>query len=224
MAAAENHLIELLPRNDRRCLLTVCEPVELSLGEVLYEPGSATTHVYFPVDGLISLIARTTTIRAWRWDGGPRGMLGLQLALGVANAVARSCKALVRPGESRPPISVAGGARPALQRIEPPHVSLPHWVASAACLYFDQIGPRLARWLLMSQDRAHADSFHITQEFLAYMLGVRRVGITQAAGSLQRGGLIEYRRGTLKVLDRPGLEAMACACYAADSRSYEGLL
>jgi Mn-dependent DtxR family transcriptional regulator len=91
---------------------------------------------------------------------------------------------------------------------------------SAACLRFHQIGPRLGRWLLMTQDRAHADTFHVTQEFLAYMLGVRRVGITAAAGTLQRLGLIEYTRGEMTVLDRPGLERAACTCYAADRHSY----
>jgi CRP-like cAMP-binding protein len=95
---------------------------------------------------------------------------------------------------------------------------------SAACLRFHLIGPRLARWLLMTQDRAHANSFHVTHEFLAYMLGVRRVGITAAAGELHRTGLIEYKRGELTVLNRKGLEAAACGCYAADRKSYSDLL
>ena len=91
---------------------------------------------------------------------------------------------------------------------------------SAVCLRFHEIGPRLARWLLMSHDRAPGDTFHMTHEFLAYMLGVRRAGITRAATRLQRGGLIEYRRGLLTVLDRSGLEAAACACYAVDRHAY----
>ena len=96
--------------------------------------------------------------------------------------------------------------------------------ASAACLRFHEIGPRLARWLLMSHDRAHADSFDVTQDFLAYMLGVRRVGVTRAATELQRAGHIEYHRGVLTVLDRPGLELAACNCYATDRRSYADVL
>jgi hypothetical protein len=92
--------------------------------------------------------------------------------------------------------------------------------SAAACLRFHVIGPRLARWLLMSQDRSHAEQFHVTHEFLACMLGVRRVGITAAAGTLQRAGLIAYRRGELRVLDRKGLERAACSCYAADTATY----
>jgi CRP-like cAMP-binding protein len=96
--------------------------------------------------------------------------------------------------------------------------------ASAGCTRFHLIGQRLARWLLMSQDRAQSDRFPVTHEFLATMLGVRRVGVTAAAGALQRRGLIRYHRGLLMVLDRPGLEAAACGCYAADRRVYAGLL
>jgi CRP-like cAMP-binding protein len=95
---------------------------------------------------------------------------------------------------------------------------------SAACLRFHHIGQRLSRWLLMSQDRAQSASFRVTQEFLAYMLGVRRVGVSAAAAELQRSGLIEYSRGELTVLDRAGLEAAACGCYAADKKSYAALL
>jgi CRP-like cAMP-binding protein len=96
--------------------------------------------------------------------------------------------------------------------------------ASAACPRFHLIGPRLARWLLMSQDRAHAERFHVTHEFLAYMLGVRRVSVTKAAGALQRDGLIHYHRGEVTVLDRARLEAAACTCYAQDRRAYAGQL
>lgn len=94
------------------------------------------------------------------------------------------------------------------------------WVTAAACVRFHQVGPRLARWLLMSQDRSASNTFHVTHEFLSYMLGVRRVSITLAAGALQDAGLVEYRRGDFKVLDRSGLEAASCGCYTADGQAY----
>jgi hypothetical protein len=104
------------------------------------------------------------------------------------------------------------------------HVRMTQLAASAACVRFHLIGPRLARWLLMSQDRSHADRFRVTHEFLAYVLGVRRVGITMAAIAMQRSGLIEYHRGDLTVLNRSGLEAVACSCYAAEQLAYTNLI
>jgi CRP-like cAMP-binding protein len=104
------------------------------------------------------------------------------------------------------------------------YVLLCQQASAAVCLRFHLIGPRLARWLLMSQDRAHSPSFHVTQEFLSYMMGVRRAGVTQAAGALQRQGLIEYRRGEMHVLDRAGLEAAACSCYGAERAIYADVL
>ena len=103
------------------------------------------------------------------------------------------------------------------------YVLISQLATSAACLRFHLIEPRLARWLLMSEDHAEAKSFRVTHEFLAFMLGVRRVGITTAAGALQRAGLIEYHRGGITVLDRKGLEAAACSCYRTDRDGYNRL-
>ena len=229
MTAVENHLIELLPRKDRARLLAICEPVPLVLAEVLCNHGERTRHVSFPTDGFISLIAPI--------DGKPglevgmvgrEGMLGAQLALGVTvtplHALVQGAGTAWRIDAAafRAELACSTALQQGLHRYI--YVLMAQLSATAACLRFHQIGPRLARWLLMSQDRAHSDKFHVTHEFLAYMLGVRRVGVTTAAGVLQRAGLIEYRHGQLTVLDRVGLEAAACACYATDQQAYAELL
>lgn len=229
MGSVENQLINMLPRPDRLRLLALCEPVQLVLAEVLCQPGQATRHVYFPTTGFISLLTLV--------DGKPslevgmvgnEGMLGAQLAQGVATA---PLHALVQgPGHAcrvaTAPFRKELARSTALQRVlhRYLYVLMGQLTSSAACLRFHRIGPRLARWLLMSQDRAHSERFHVTHEFLAYMLGVRRVGITGAAGGLQRSGLIEYARGELHVLDRAGLEAAACNCYAADRLAYASVM
>ena len=229
MNAAQNHLIELLPVADRSRIMALCEPVELVLSEVLCEPGKPTRHVYFPTQGYISLVALV--------DGSPgvevgmvgrEGMLGAQLVLGVATV---PLHALVQGQGTAWRIATApfkrelarsAALRRGLNRYL--YVLMAQQASSAACLRFHLIGQRLARWLLMSQDRAHSDSFYLTHEFLAYMLGMRRVGITAAASALQRDGLIEYHRGEITVLDRSGLEAAACSCYATSEQTYSDLL
>lgn len=225
MAAADNQLIALLPRQDRLRLLAVCEPVDLVLSEVLCEHGNPTRHVYFPVDGFISLVTQVDEHPGLEVGMvGREGMLGVQLALGVLveplRAVVQGSGAAWRI-ETRPfqrELARSAALRRSLNAYL--YVLMAQLTSSAVCLRFHLIGPRLARWLLMSQDRAHSERFHMTHEFLAYMLGVRRVGITVAAGDLQRSGLIEYHRGELTVLDRGGLEAAACSCYATDRQTY----
>ena len=229
MASTQNHLIELLPRKERLRLLALCEPFELVLSEVLCEPGETTRHVYFPIEGFISLLTRVKGSPGLEVGMvGREGMLGVQVVLGVMTT---PLHALVQGRGTAWRISAIAFSRelaqsPALQRCMGRYlyVAMAQMTASAGCLRAHVIVPRMARWLLMSQDRAGADSFHMTHEFLAYMLGVRRVGITDAAGALQRRGLIKYRRGELTVLDRKGLEAAACACYATDQKTYADTL
>lgn len=223
--SAENRLIELLPASERRCLLAIADPVQLVLGEVLCECGAPTRHVYFPVDGVIAL-ATALAGRASLEVGmvGREGMLGAPLSLGV---LVSPWRALVQ-GDGhcwrmeatvfRRQLARSPSLQHGLHRYL--YVQVAELAASAACMRFHQIGPRLARWLLMSQDRAHADRFAVTHEFLASLLGVRRVGITLAAGALHSRGLIDYHRGHVHVLDRAGLEAQACACYVTGCRTY----
>ncbi len=229
MAAAQNHLIELLPRADRVRLLAICEPVELALAEVLCNPGEDTRHVYFPINGFISLVALLEAHPGVEVGMiGREGMLGTQLALGIGisplHALVQGPGSAWRVGATAFRKELARSA--ALQRTVSRYlyVTMATLTVSAACLRFHLVGPRLARWLLMSQDRSHSNSFQVTHEFLGYMLGVRRVGITTAAGAMQRSGLIEYRHGHVTVLDRDGLESAACSCYAADRTTYNKLL
>jgi CRP-like cAMP-binding protein len=226
MSTVENHLIELLPRRERNSLLALCEPADLVLSEVLHQPGDTLRHVYFPTEAFISLVVQVDEHPGLEVGMiGREGMLGVGLALGVGSTRLR---ALVQgPGACwrmtaaafRREVAASAPLKQLLDRYI--HVLVTQMMASAGCLRFHLIGPRLARWLLMSQDRAHGDQFHVTHDFMAYMLGVRRVGITVAAGHLQRQGLISYRRGELTVLDRQGLEAAACSCYAANRQAYD---
>jgi len=223
--SAQNHLIEILARRDRRCLLAICEPADLVLGQVLGEPATPTRHAYFPVNSFISLVAAVAGSPGVEVGMvGREGMLGAHLALGVGAAPLR---AVVQGPGSAWRVGT-GPFRRELARSVTLQRTLHRYLAalmvqlttSVVCLRFHQIGPRMARWLLMSHDRAGADTFRITHEFLAYMLGVRRAGITSAATKLQQAGLIEYRRGVMTVLDRAGLETAACPCYAVDRRAY----
>lgn len=223
MPVRENLLIAQLPQAERAQLLSLCEPFELLLAAELSERGVPLAHAHFPRGGYLSLVLDV--------DGYPplevgmvgrEGMLGSELVLGWAKTPWR---ALVQgAGQSwRVPALVlreAIGGLPALQRVLQASllVRLHQQALAAACERFHTIGPRLARWLLMSQDRLQTDHFHVTQELIALMLGVRRVGVTEAAGDLQRAGLIAYHRGEMTLLDRPGLIAMACSCYGADRR------
>jgi CRP-like cAMP-binding protein len=225
MAAAANQLIDLLPPSDRRRLLAICEPVDLTMGEVLYECGKRTRFVYFPIDSFVSLVTPIDGKPALEVGMvGREGMVGAHVILGVMSSPLHAVvqgpgKAWAVTGKAfRHELARSPALRHCLDRYL--FVLMSQFAVSAACLRFHLIGARLARWLLMSQDRAHDNRFQVTHEFLAYMLGVRRVGITAAAGALQRAGVIEYRRGRLVVLNRRGLEAAACECYAVDRKCY----
>jgi len=229
--ARSNHLIELLGKTDRKRLLAISEPFDLVLSDVLYQPGTAVRHVYFPISGFISLVSLLDDREGMGVEvgmAGVEGMLGSHVALGVKET---PLHALVQGEGTAWRIESVAFARElahsaSLQRVMNRYlyVLMLQMGAAAACLRFHLIGQRLARWVLMSHDRAQADQLYMTHEFLAYMLGVRRVGITAAAVELQRSGAIGYHRGVCRVLDRKRLEAAACSCYATDRRHFMRLL
>jgi len=196
-----------------------CETVQLALAQVLYTPREELLHVYFPTGSFISLIMAIDDADSLEVGRiGDEGMFGIPLSLGVDVSPVR---AVVQGAGTALRMEAASFRRaldrsPALQREIDRYVfvQLSQLAQAAACTRFHVVEARLARWLLMTQDRLHMDSFHVTQELLASLLGVRRVGVTKAASSLQRLRLIRYSRGKIRIVNRKGLEAASCACYS----------
>jgi CRP-like cAMP-binding protein len=216
-----NQLLASLPAKTYQRLQKGLERVELEFGHVLYEPGEPTRHVYFPNDSLLSLLV------AVEGNGngdlevgmvGKEGMVGVPLALGKPNSPVR---VLVQGGGSAMRMSGTrlarelkknGGLKHQLDRCL--YVSMITAMQIAACNQTHVLSQRLARWLLMVRDRVGRNEFPLTQNFLARMLGVRRAGVTGAAGNLQRRGLITYSRGRIRILNVDGVRAASCECYA----------
>lgn len=215
---AGNRLLTALPAGEYARLRALLEPVTLTYGDVLCEPGQLIKHVYFPVDCVVSLLTIVEGHRALEVGlVGREGMVGLRLALGIRES---SVRALVQgTGQALRMDAThflkAFRRSPALQRalLRFTDTLMVQVRQTAACNCFHVVEERLARWLLMTRERLPTNEFHLTHEFLADMLGVRRVGVTTAANSLQRQKLIRYRRGNIQIVDQSGLEAAACACY-----------
>jgi CRP-like cAMP-binding protein len=227
--ATENRLLTALPSKNLERVLASCETVDLIFADVLCLPGDRIRYVYFPTDSFISLVAPVDG-----YAGLEVGMIGSEGMLGIG---------LVLDVDTYPMHALVQGAGPALRmtaetfRHELDHtpalqrglnryvyVLISQLAQAAACTRFHVVEARLARWLAMTRDRARSDQFYLTQDFLSHMLGVRRVGVTKAAGSLQKRKLISYTRGVIRVLDPGGLEAAACGCYLADKQTYDRIL
>lgn len=224
-----NQLIDSLPRKERRNVLKNCEVVELVCEDTLYYPEKAIEHVYFPTESFISLMATvdgTATLEVGLI--GSEGMLGIQVLLGVNHS---AITALVQGGGKALRIRV-DNFQQVLKNNPQLQASLQHYLyviltqltQTALCNSYHVLESRFARWLLMTHDRAHADNFHLKHVFLASMLGVRRSGVTIAAGVLRKRGLIDYSRGNITILDREGLEAASCSCYHTMISIYKQLL
>lgn len=224
-----NRLVEQLPRNERRGLLGDSTLVDLAVGDILCEPDQPYRHVYFPLTGVICLVA---TVRGHQPLDigmiGNEGMLGATLVLGIGNAplggVVQSAGTALRISARnlRRRLRNSPGLVRALNRYL--YVSMAQLSQTTACARFHEVEARLVRWLLMTHDRVQTDNFHVTHQSLADMLGVRRSAVTIAAGALQRKGLVRYARGNITVLSRRGLETASCECYAAAVDDYLRLL
>lgn len=227
MPYVDNHILQRLTPGTRQRLLERCEPFELGLSTRLGGLGQPLLHAVFPLSGFVALVVDEKDHPALAVGLiGREGVIGGELILGL----------------SRPPwrVVVLGPGHgwrieaQALRDVSASHIDLQrqlqglvlvrlHQQALAtACERFHPVAARLARWLLMSQDRAQSPHFYLTQESMARMLGVRRVSVTLAAGGMQNEGLIQYRRGDVSVLDRERLKASACSCYAKDIRLARG--
>jgi CRP-like cAMP-binding protein len=210
-------------------MIASSERVALTYGNTLCESGERIQHVYFPIDCIISLLVPI--------DGhgsleaglvGTEGMFGAPIALGVdvspLQALVQGSGAALRWSAAalRGQLAASPALRQCLHRYI--YVSAEQSAQSSACRSFHRLDARLARWLLMTHDRAHSDQFHLTHEFLAQLLGVRRVGVTNAAGALQKHKLVKYSRGDITVLNRASLERTSCGCYQAAKDSYHRIL
>src|SRR5512142_182803 len=227
--ALRNHLLVSLPADDLGRLAPHLADVELDRGRLLYDPGDEIDQVYFPHDGVISLMTLMDSGAAIESATiGREGALGLAAAvtprLSLVRAIVQTPTRATRIGAAQ--LHEVWETSPRLREIVDRHgeALFGHAVQSVACNALHSVEARFCRWLLTCHDRISNDTVALTQEFLADMLGVQRTTVTAVAGALQAKGLIRYRRGIVDILDRPGIEALACECYGVIRRTYERLL
>ncbi len=225
----QNHLLAALPADEYARLLPDLEWVQMPLGHVLYEPGVQMRHVYFPTTAIVSLLyVMEDGASAEIAVVGNEGVVGVSLFMGGESTTSRAVvqseghayrlKAQLLKDE----FFRAGPMQRLLLRYT--QALLTQMAQTAVCNRHHSLDQQFCRWLLLSLDRLSSNELVMTQELIANMLGVRREGVTEAAGNVQRAGLIQYNRGRITVLDRPGLEARACECYAVVKKEFDRLL
>jgi CRP-like cAMP-binding protein len=225
----QNHLLAALPAADYERLLSALEPISLPLGLVLYESGGILDYVYFPTDSIVSLLyVMVDGASAEIAVTGREGLVGIALFMGGETTPSRAVVQSAGQGYRLKAASLKkefdnGGA---LQHLALRYTQalITQMAQTAVCNRHHSVEQQLCRWLLLSLDRLPSNELTMTQELIANMLGVRREGVTEAAGRLQAAGLIRYRRGHIEVLDRPMLEARVCECYAVVKKEYDRLL
>ena len=215
----QNHLLAALPAADLARVATLLELVPMALGDMLYEPGDLLHHAYFPTTSIVSLHYVTESGASAETAGvGCEGVVGVSLFMGgdttPSSAVVQTAGYAYQLGAShlKREFGRAGPLRALLLRYT--QALLTQIFQNAACNRHHSIEQQLCRWLLVTLDRIPSGNLVMTQELVASMLGVRREGVTEAAGNLQRAGFISYRRGHISVIERTGLESRACECYA----------
>jgi CRP-like cAMP-binding protein len=226
---SENLLLAALPRGGRQRFLANCDHVALTLNDILAEAGEQIRHVYFPTSGFISLVVTLDNgVQLEVGIIGNEGMLGSSLALDVSlspqHAIVQGKGTALRMSEAAFRRHCEQNPKLRERLAHYIYVSMRQLAQMSACARYHQLEARLARRLLMSRDCVGANELHLTHELLASTLGVRRVGITQAARALQARGLIRYCRGDITIVDVAGLEARSCECYGKGNQIYEQAL
>jgi CRP-like cAMP-binding protein len=225
----QNRLLASLPRDELGRWLPQLEPVEMPLGQVLYESGRTQSHVYFPTTAIVSLIfVMQDGASAEIAVVGNDGVVGIALFMGGESTPSRALVQSAGQGLRLPASAVKHEFEHSVAAM---HLLLRYTQAlitqmaqTAVCNRHHSVDQQLCRWLLLSLDRLQGSELVMTQELIANMLGVRREGVTEAALKLQQTGLIRYSRGRITVLDRPGLERRCCECYAVVKKEYDRLL
>jgi CRP-like cAMP-binding protein len=228
-APTQNLILAALPAQDYQRLLPQLEYLEIGLGRSLYESGGQLQHVYFPVEGIVSLLYVTEVGNSAELAViGCEGMVGISLFMGGETTpnravVQSACKAYRLPARALKAHFAEGGALQ-LILLKFTQTLITQISQTAVCNLHHSVDQQLCRWLLLSLDRLPENRLQMTQELIANMLGVRRQGVTESAGKLEREGLITYSRGLITVLDRPALEKRSCECYAVVKRESARLL